>query len=750
MPTERPDSRRMPALDGIRAFAVLAVITYHTGVHWMQGGFYGVDVFLVLSGFLITSLLVGEWGRSGTVSLSGFWVRRARRLLPALFLMLAGVALVAGLWPAVLSAPHLMSDAVATILYVANWHLAGEHASYFAAVNQPSPLLHTWTLAIEEQFYLVWPLVVVVVMGRARRRTAAGGDPAEGSRGGLRRLLAVACAGAAASAVWMIVLAPTDGSDPSRAYYGSDTRAQGLLVGAALAVGCALWGPVRTRAGARVTAGVGVLGAAGVALMWMLVPETDGFAFHGGFLLVTLACGAVVVAAARVPRSAVGRVLSLRPLRYLGQISYGMYLWYWPVLLVMTGARTHLHGYALTVARLAVVTGVASLSFHLVETPVRRGALAGWRGALAAPAAAMAAAGAVLAATTLPALGTTALAAASGSGVSAPEAVSVLVAASSPAAGGTGSLPSGPAPAAPVSPGSAPTVATTGSRAGQRSAPAGTQATAHAPGRPDTSLAAAAPAAGGRPVRILLVGDSMAGSLGVGLADVAPDYGAEVVNAGMPGCSLASDQQDRVLWYTLPPGQPCVAGRPQALLSAWADLVARTRPDVVVYLARSDILDTQHDGQWGHIGQDGFDQWLSGRLAAAVPVLGSGGAPVVLLTSPTYQTGEQSSGDVWPEDDPARVSADTSILRSVQGVTVLDAGAALTPSGDYRPAADGVTLRCSDGVHLTRSGGQWLGARILPELVALGRSHAALPGATTRPPAPTATPSWWSKLPCNV
>jgi peptidoglycan/LPS O-acetylase OafA/YrhL len=376
----------MPALDGIRAFAVLAVITYHTGVHWMQGGFYGVDVFLVLSGFLITSLLVGEWGRRGTVSLSGFWVRRARRLLPALFLMLAGVALVAGVWPAVLSAPHLMSDAVATILYVANWHLAVEHASYFAAVNQPSPLLHTWTLAIEEQFYLVWPLVVVAVMRRARRRSAAaGGDPAEGTRRGLRRLLAVACAGASASAVWMVVLAPTDGSDPSRAYYGSDTRAQGLLVGAALAIACALWGPVRTRAGARVTAAVGLLGAAGVALMWVLVPETDGFAFHGGFLLITLACGAVVVAAARVPRSAVGRVLALAPLRYLGQISYGMYLWYWPVLLVMTGARTGLHGYPLTVARLAVVTGLAALSFHLVETPVRRGALAGWRGVLAAP-----------------------------------------------------------------------------------------------------------------------------------------------------------------------------------------------------------------------------------------------------------------------------------------------------------------------------------------------------------------------------
>jgi hypothetical protein len=437
-------------------------------------------------------------------------------------------------------------------------------------------------------------------------------------------------------------------------------------------------------------------------------------------------------------------VLALRPLRYLGRISYGMYLWYWPVLLVMTGARTHLHGYPLTVARLAVVTALASLSFHLVETPVRRGALAGWRGLVAAPAAALASAGAVLAATTLPGLGPTALVAAPAAGGSAPQAVSILAAATAPELPLSGTpaparAPAGTAPARPTGTGATVAVPTS-TTAPRRGNPASTPKVA----------AGGVTATGGRPVRILVVGDSMAGSLGVGLADVAPRYGAEVVNEGTPGCSLASDQQDKVLWYTLPPGQPCVAGQPQALLSSWSDLVARTRPDVVVYLARSDILDTQHDGQWQHIGQDGFDQWLTGRFAAAVPVLEAGGAPVVLLTSPTYQTGEQSSGDIWPEDDPARVSADSTLLRSVTGVTVLDAGNALTPAGTYRSATGGVTLRCSDGVHLTRSGGQWLGARILPELVALGRSHASLSAAAHRPPAPAATPSWWSKLPCNV
>jgi len=161
----------------------------------------------------------------------------------------------------VLSTTHLFSDTVATLLYVANWHLALEHTSYFAAVNNPSPLLHTWTLAIEEQFYVVWPVVVLAVLKLHR----PGRLPDRRRR--LRGLLVLAAAGALASAVWMMVLAPSNGADPSRVYYGSDTRAQGLLVGAALAVACVLWGPVRTRAGTRALGALGCWGRR-VAVMW--------------------------------------------------------------------------------------------------------------------------------------------------------------------------------------------------------------------------------------------------------------------------------------------------------------------------------------------------------------------------------------------------------------------------------------------------------------------------------------------------
>ena len=729
------EERRMPALDGIRAFAVLAVIGYHSGVGWLQGGYYGVDAFLVLSGFLITSLLLGEWDRRATISLSSFWARRARRLLPALFLMLGGVALVAGMWPSVLAAPHLMADTVATVLYVANWHLVAEHASYFGAVNQPSPLLHTWTLAIEEQFYLLWPLVVLAVMGRRRGRADR---PAR-----LRRLLALAGAGAVASAVWMVVQAPTDGSDPSRVYYGSDTRAQGLLVGAALAIGCALWGPVRTRSGTRVLGALGVAGAVGAAAMWAWVPETSSLAFHGGFAVVTWCCGLVVLSAARAPLAPVGRVLALAPLGYLGRISYGMYLWYWPVLLVMNGGRTHLHGYPLLTARLAVVVGLAAASYHLVETPIRRGALSGWWGRLAVPGAATAAVGAMLAATTL--APSTALAAPA-------EANAVLASAT---AGSTGaSLAPARLSSAPLS--SAPP-GSPAAGAAYVSAPSGPNLTA-----PRTSgsglTRAPTPSGSGpgaRPVRILLVGDSMAGSFGVGLAQVAPSFGAEVVNEGSPGCSLSQDGLNRVLWYTLPPGPPCVVGDPAALLSTWQQWVNQTQPDVVVYLARSDVLDQQHGGQWSHLGQGSFDTWVTSRFAAAVPVLSSGGAKVVLLTSPLYDTGEQASGSPWPEDDPARVAADNSVMRAVArttpGVSVIDAGSLLTPGSAYRTQTAGITLRCGDGVHLTRSGGAWLGARILPQVVSLGRSHADTPEVASRPAVTQpAVPSWWPKLSCNA
>ena len=214
----RPSSSHIPGLDGLRAVAVAAVLLFHAGFHWMPGGFLGVDVFFVLSGFLITSLLLREFERSGRISLRSFWARRVRRLFPALLVLLAAVSVYAGLAGADGRRP-LSLDGLAALGYFANWRFVFSHQGYFARTGPPSLLQHTWSLSIEEQFYVVWPLVLALLLRRRRPR---------------RAVLAVALTGAVASAVAMALLAP--GGDHSRAYYGSDTHAQGLLIGAALAV----------------------------------------------------------------------------------------------------------------------------------------------------------------------------------------------------------------------------------------------------------------------------------------------------------------------------------------------------------------------------------------------------------------------------------------------------------------------------------------------------------------------------------
>jgi peptidoglycan/LPS O-acetylase OafA/YrhL len=669
------DAARSAPLDGIRALAVTAVILSHARPGWAVGGYFGVDVFFVLSGYLITTILLSEWRRSGRVSLASFWARRARRLLPALGLLLVAVGVGAVAAPAVVASPGLAGDTAATVGYAANWHFIAAHADYFAAANNPSPLLHTWSLAIEEQFYLLWPVVLVAILA-----LRPGGRQTTDRRR-LALVAAVAAVGALASALWMAVLAPVGSLAIDRAYYGSDTRAQSLLVGAALAAACLWWGPVRTGRGRRVLAVGGVAGAAGVAAMCRLVPESSVLTFHGGFALLALCTAAVIATMSRLTSHPLTGVLSIPPLPYLGRISYGMYLWYWPVLLYLTAGRTHLHGSALLLVRVAVIVALAAVSFHLVEMPIRRGALRGWRGWASLPAA-------VAAVVVLP----------------------VLV----PSAGAAA-----PAPLAASAPTSAPTSA--------------------------------------RPVRILLVGDSLAGSLGVGLSSVAGRFGAEIVNLGSPGCSLVDGSQVRVLWYTDPPGKPCRANDPGSLLQTYRSWVAQYDPDVVVYLARSDTLDTRVQGTWQHLGQPALDRWAESRFQAAVPVLAGQGARVVFLTSPFYDSGEQGDGQPWPENAPARVATDNRLLvRAARQFparsAVFDLGAALSSGGRYAAAIDGTPVRCQDGVHLTVAGGQWVAARLLPELVAFGRAHAATTAASRSPapPALTAAPAWYRKLPCGA
>ena len=383
-----PFPRTIPGLDGVRALAVALVLAYHAGLPGAGGGFFGVDVFFVLSGFLITSLLLDRRGRHGTISLASFWAGRARRLLPALLLMVNAVVLwtVFVLPPGAL--PSLRGDVVAALLYVANWHFVSTASNYFAGGSTPSPLLHTWSLAIEEQFYLVWPIVLILVLRLAQP---------------LRRLGALCAAGAMGSAAVMAVLYHA-GEPVSRLYYGTDTHAEPLLVGALLAVvlsasaqrrGSWVPSPLTRTVSVASFAGVGAL--AGLLVLAHSMTGSGAFTYEGGYSLVSVAAALLIWSVVAAPNGPVASVLTRRPLRWLGRVSYGVYLWHYPVfVLVLTHASTGLAGWWLVSARLGLTLTLAAVSYYAVESPIRAGRF--WRQARGFVAAVPAVAGSLLAA----------------------------------------------------------------------------------------------------------------------------------------------------------------------------------------------------------------------------------------------------------------------------------------------------------------------------------------------------------------
>ncbi|MGD9571465.1 MAG: acyltransferase family protein [Thermoleophilia bacterium] len=346
----------MPGVDGLRALAVLAVVGYHAGASWLPGGFLGVDVFLVISGFLITSLLLSERASTGRIDLRRFWVRRARRLLPAVVVMIAVVlAAMLVLHPGEVGG--LRGAVVSSLLYVGNWYQIAVEQSYFEQFARPSVLQHLWSLAVEEQFYLLWPPIMaacIAVLGR-------------------RRLLIGVLAGILASTVAAAVLwAP--GTDPSRIYYGTDTRAAGLLAGVALAF---LWPAARLARAARRSAppaldGIGLAALALLLLLLGTVGEMGRFLYQGGFL-VTAIVSAVLLAVVCHPASRLGRALAWAPLVWIGVRSYGIYLWHWPVLmLTRPGRDVPFDGPALVALQLGLTVALAWASYRWVETPIRR------------------------------------------------------------------------------------------------------------------------------------------------------------------------------------------------------------------------------------------------------------------------------------------------------------------------------------------------------------------------------------------
>ncbi|HEY3500116.1 MAG TPA: acyltransferase [Polyangiaceae bacterium] len=342
----------MPALDGLRGVALLGVLAFHAD-GLLRGGYLGVDLFFVLSGFLITRILLAEQRATGRIDLASFWTRRARRLFPALLALMPAIALYARFVAPAAELANIRADAFATLGYVANWRAIVSQHSYWDLFRSPSPLEHTWSLAIEEQFYVVWPLVVVFVLARF----------------GVRALLLVAAGLALLSMLAMSAL--FDPEHTMRAYYGTDTRAAAILAGAAFAC-VTLRAPVAEGGPARLLDIGGALALAGLGWAWWAIDGHDYLLYRGGFWLSELFALLLLACALAGRRSLVARLLSVAPLRALGTVSYGAYLWHWPVNLVLTAERCHAHGLTLLALRTAVTLGIAALSYRFLEQPIRR------------------------------------------------------------------------------------------------------------------------------------------------------------------------------------------------------------------------------------------------------------------------------------------------------------------------------------------------------------------------------------------
>ena len=372
-------NRRLPGLDGLRGIAVLAVIVYHADVSMLVGGFLGVDVFFVLSGFLITALLIDELTRTNTVDRARFYMRRIRRLMPALFLVLFFSVLVSGLF--VLDAAyHVRRDLPWAVTFVLNWSYLFFEQSYFVNISRPPLLQHLWSLSVEEQFYVVWPILLValykVKIGNLTPRV---------------KIFIASTFLALASTAWMIHLSVSNGfpipNDPSRVYFGTDTHAMGLLIGCAAA---ALWRPDRlnerlTPDRAAAMNGLGILSLAGLAYFFLYVSELNEFLYRGGFLVLSILTAILVVVAAH-PGLKIGSRLGNPVLKWFGDRSYGIYLWHWPIFVLMrSGIDIQWPEPLAFVAKIAIVLVIADLSYRFVEMPIRQGAIGSrltvWRAA---------------------------------------------------------------------------------------------------------------------------------------------------------------------------------------------------------------------------------------------------------------------------------------------------------------------------------------------------------------------------------
>ncbi len=646
-----------PALDGLRAVSVLAIMVYHGGTSLVQGGFLAVDIFFVLSGFLITTLLLIEYENQGRIDLKAFWGARARRLLPALFLVLVAVLLY-GAFLSGEAANAVRRDALATLFYVSNWWFIVSGNSYFEQFQDPSPLTHTWTLAIEEQWYLLLPIVLVLLLPRLRsRRALAIGF-------GLLALL---------SAIEMAWLFDPE-VDPSRVYYGTDTRLQALLVGATAAAVLTPGVLGRLKASAK---WLGPLAALLLLGFMLIATDRAQWLYRGGFLVMAAGVALLVATVTAHPSGWTARALSVAPLVWVGKISYGLYLWHWPVYVLFSPARVGMQGMSLLILRFSVTFAIAALSYYLVEMPIRRGGLnrlgSGQRLAVA---------------------------------VGAPVAILALM-------GATAATTRPPAPDSLEAIRDSATAAPTASPS--------TTAT-----QPDQD------------VRAILVGDSVALSLFAAFPGDIPGF--SVLPGTEFGCGLVPFEA-AVNGTPMPFRPECKAWEEQRasrIAASGANLGVLFAGPWEQYDRWIDGRAVPFtDPKWKEETVNAYARVIAEMTPVterqAVVLNTCHGAPDIdLPDAALYQAGR------FPAvvNDPARIAAvneavTEAVRRSGRDIPIIDPNPFLCDADAYRSTIDGVQMH-TDGVHFTEQGAglywEWLG----PRLLKAGREDVATPS----PPAP--------------
>ncbi len=676
-PVRRAHLAYAPGLDGVRALAVTAVVIFHLGASWLAGGFLGVDVFFTLSGFLITSILLTEFHSRGRIDVKNFYLRRARRLLPALYLLLGGVTLVAAVF-ARGELHRLRGDVVAALGYSTNWTQIFWNRSYFDQLDRPSLLQHLWSLAVEEQFYLLWPLILVACIASRRRWLP----------------LAATVALTLLSTVLMAAMFHV-GQDPARVYYGTDTHIAPMLLGAALAIVVSL----RRQAGARggtLAGRVGVDAASVLGLVGLVWAATsiDYYSpglYRGGYLLVGLASGALILAAATAG-TVTARLLSWDPLVWLGKRSYAIYLWHWPVLmLTRPGVDVSWPRPVLIPLQVAVILIASDLSFRYVEKPIRaHGFLAFLRGTGTRVHSRRTAHGAQSRPTRIGAITVTVVAAVAVTLFTAPGAPAGIQVDRSHDI--TIHVPS----VAPHAPTPSPTPSATHSAPSTSAAPVVNTEPPFA-----------------RPVRVSFFGDSQGMTLLLNKPN-GLDGSISTSDSTVEGCGVLLGTIRSKVGFARDLSADC-GNWPQL----WAANAARNRPQIaVVELGAWDVFDDTVGGKQLRFGSPGWDAYFARQLATGIDVLTKAGAQVALMGVPCYRPIAAGGLPLLPERGyDNRTHHVTTLLEAAAKQNPLRVFMIHPPSQFCRePIASDVNYRW-DGTHFYKPGAALTFQVITPQLL---------------------------------